>query len=176
MKRVRIGTGAAFSGDIIDPAVEIAEKGDAGYIAGDHLAELTLAIQQKQRKRDPSRGFAPDIPRFAKAVLPTCAAKGIKWIDNGGGANPEGAGERVVEIARELGIKNLKVAVIVGDDILSRLDGLRAKNVSFQNLDTGEDFALIKDRVVAANIYTGAWSIVDALRQGADVVITGRCA
>ncbi|MDR7463589.1 MAG: acyclic terpene utilization AtuA family protein [Armatimonadota bacterium] len=176
MKRVRIGGGAAFSGDRVFPAVELVEKGDLHYIAFDYLAELTLAIQQKVKKKDPRRGYAPDIEWAGQEILPRCARRGLRYLTNGGGANPKAAGEKAAEILREYGIRGKKVAVVLGDDITEELDRYRAQGVSLTNLDTGEPFDRIRDRVVSANAYLGAWPMVEALAQGADVLITGRCA
>lgn len=175
MKKIRLGSGSAFWGDTLEPAIELVEKGDIDYIGFDHLAELTLAILQRIKAKDPTKGYIPDIVPFMKAILPTCARKGIKIITNAGGANPEAAGEVVIAMAREMGLRGLKVGVVVGDDIAHRLDEIRAQGVRLKNLDTGEeDIDRISDRIVAANAYIGSESIIEALRQGADVVVTGR--
>jgi len=176
MKTIRIGGGAAFSGDRVAPASELVEKGELNYVAFDYLAELTLAIQQKVRKKDPRRGYAPDIERAGREILPRCARQGIRYLTNGGGANPRSAGEKVVEILRGCGMTGRRVAVVLGDDITADLDRFRAEGVPLTNLDTGEHFDRIRDRVISANAYLGAWPLVEALAQGADVVITGRCA
>ena len=175
MKKVRVGSGSGFWGDMIDPAVEVVEKGDVGYIAFDHLAELTLSILQRQRANDPGKGYIEDVVPICKAILPTCVKKGIRIITNAGGANPEAAADRVLAIAREFELKGVKVAVVLGDDVKDRLEPCRAKGWKFRNLDTdAEDIDSIRDRIVAANVYLGAEPIVEALKKGAQVIVTGR--
>ncbi len=175
MKKVRIGSGSAYWGDLLDPAVELVKKGNIKYIGFDHLAELTMAILQRIKTKDPTKGYIPDIIPWMKAILPDCAEKGIIPVSNAGGANPEAAGDEVVKLAKEMGLTGVKVGVVVGDDVFGKLDEMRAKGIKFKNLDTGEeDIDRIKDRIVAANAYVGADSIVDALKEGANVIVTGR--
>ncbi len=175
MKKVRLGSGSAYWGDMLEPAIELAEKGNLDYLGFDHLAELTMSILQRMRTKDPTKGYIPDVLPFMRKLLPIAVKNKVKLITNGGGANPEAAADEVVKIARELGFKGLKIGVVTGDDILHRLDDILAKGIVLRNLDTGEeDISRIKDRIVAANAYTGADSIIDALKAGADVVIAGR--
>jgi hypothetical protein len=174
MKTIRLGTGTAFWGDMLDGAFTAVEKGNIDYLCSDHLAELTLCILQKLKRRNPEEGYTRDIIPMMKRVLPVCAQKGIKIVDNGGGANPTAAADKIAEIATELGLNGLKIGVVRGDDITDRIDELRSKGVSFSNMDTGEDFQSIRDRVVNATVYIGHEPILEALKQGADVVITGR--
>jgi hypothetical protein len=173
-KIIRIGAGQGFYGDTFFPAIEIAQKGNVQYIAFDALAELTLAILQKDRQKDPSLGYTRDLPIFMQWLLPACREKGIKLITNAGGINPEGAMEKVLAVAKRLGMTGLKVGMVTGDDVHPRLDELRTKGVALANVDTGEPFDTIKDRALFATAYIGAAPIVEALRQGADVVVTGR--
>jgi Acyclic terpene utilisation family protein AtuA len=176
MKSIRIGAGQGFYGDTPDGAVAVAERGDVSYICCDALAELTMAILQKDRLRDPTGGFARDLPAFMRALLPTTREKGIRIITNAGGMNPAAAAAAVRQVAAELGIDELRVATVTGDDLSSRLDELRADGVDLSNMDTGADLAAIRDRVVFAVAYLGARPIVEALEGGADVVVTGRVA
>lgn len=175
MKSIRIGSGSGWWGDMLDPAVELAEKGDVNYIGFDHLAELTLSILQRMRKRDPKMGYIPDIIPWSKALLPITFEKGIKMITNAGGANPESAADEVVKIAKGLGLTDMKAGVVTGDDITDRLNDIRRKGWKFTNIDTGEeDIDRIEGKIVAANVYIGADTIIECLRNGADYVITGR--
>jgi hypothetical protein len=175
MKKVRLGSGSAFWGDMLEPAVELVEKGDIKYIGFDHLAELTLAIFQRIKAKDPTKGYIPDIIPWMKAILPGAWRNGCKVITNAGGANPEMGAEEVLKIARDLGMKGMKIGVVVGDDVSARLSELIDKGVKFPNLDSKEeDLSRIKDRIVAANAYIGSDSIIDALKEGAQVVVTGR--
>jgi hypothetical protein len=176
MKTVRIGAGQGFYGDTPDGAVAVAERGDVAYICCDALAELTMAILQKDRLRDPDGGFARDLPAFMRALLPVARDRGIRIITNAGGMNPRAAAASVRDVAAELGIDGLRVATVTGDDITAALDDLRGTGVELRNMDTGADLAEVRDRVVFAVAYLGARPIVDALAAGADVVVTGRVA
>ena len=176
MKTVRIGAGQGFYGDTPDGAVAVAERGEVAYICCDALAELTMAILQKDRLRDPNGGFARDLASFMHELLPVARHNGIRIITNAGGMNPRAAAAAVREVAAELGIDGLRVATVTGDDVTSRLDELRGAGVDLRNMDTGADLAEVRDRVVFAVAYLGARPIVDALEAGADVVVTGRVA
>lgn len=174
MKKIRIATGTGFWGDKLDAAYAAVENGNINYLCSDHLAELTMCILQKLKKRNPNDGYTRDIVPMMKRILPTAVKKGIKIIDNSGGVNPEAAADKVVEIARELGLKGLKVACVLGDNITDRVAELRSRGICFDHMDTGQKFETIQDQMVNASVYIGCESIVEALKQGADVVITGR--
>ncbi len=175
MKKVRLGSGSAFWGDMLEPAVELVEKGDISYIGFDHLAELTLAIFQRIKAKDPQKGYIPGIIPWMKAILPPAWRNGCKVITNAGGANPEAGADEVLKIARDLGMKGMKIGVVVGDDAFPRLEELLDKGLEFPNLDSkAKDFSSIKDRIVAANAYIGSDSIIEALKGGAQVIVTGR--
>ena len=175
MKKIRVGSGSAFWGDMLDPAVEMAKDGNVNYIGFDHLAELTLALLTRMKMKDPNKGYIQDIIPWMKALLPIAYPKGIKIITNAGGANPEKACDEVVKIAKDFEMGGMKIGMVTGDDILPQLEEIRAKGWKFKNLDTGEeDIDRIKDRIVAANAYIGADQIIETLQAKADVVITGR--
>lgn len=175
MKSIRIGCGSASWGDMLDPAVELAERGNVQYIGFDHLAELTMSILQRMKQKDPKRGYIPDLVPWMKRLLPIAREKHIKLLTNAGGANVEAAGEAVAEVARSIGYTGLKIGLQFGDDVLARIPEFRAQGLKFPNLDTGEeDIDRIVDRIVSANVYIGSEAQIDALGQGADVVITGR--
>lgn len=174
-RQVRLGAGSGFWGDALDPAVELLEKGRVDYLSMDYLAELTMALLQRQRLKDPKTGFITDLPQHMRTLLPLARRAGTRIVCNGGGANPRAGAERVLELARELGLRGTRIAVVEGDDLLGRLDELVASGIDLTNLDSGEtNFAGILNRVVAANAYTDSSGIVSALRGGADVVIAGR--
>src|SRR5437016_6135034 len=103
MKSIRIGCGSASWGDMLDPAVELAERGDVQFIGFDHLAELTMSILQRMKSKDPKRGYIPDLVPWMKRLLPVAREKGIRMLTNAGGANVEAAGEAVADLARQLG-------------------------------------------------------------------------
>ncbi|MDB4896555.1 MAG: hypothetical protein JWN15_2817, partial [Firmicutes bacterium] len=174
MHTVRIGAGQGFYGDSLLPVLDVARHGNVKYISFDTLAELTLAILEKGRKKDPTQGFTKDVIPMMRNLLPICREKGIKLITNAGGINPAGAAKAVAQVAAELGLKGLKIACVTGDDIHDRLDELTAQGVTFNDKETGQELGDVRDRVLFASVYLGADVIAEALRQGADVVITGR--
>lgn len=173
----RVGSAEGFYGDNVLSALPMILGEYVDVVCFEALAELTLSILQKDRMRDPSRGFTFDIEIIASKVLPEAYKRKIPLITNGGGLNPHGAGERVKAIARELGLTGLKIAVVSGDDQLNRLDELQAKGEKLANIDTGVALADAETSDwVTANVYLGAEPIVEALKHGADMVITGRVA
>lgn len=175
MKTLRIGNGSAYWGDMLDPAVELAEKGQLDYLGLDHLSELTMAILQRMKNKNPERGYIPDLVTWTEALLPHTHRNGVKMITNAGGTNPEAGGRAVVELARRMGITGFKIGTVSGDDVFGQLDNLAAEGVKFTNLDTGEEgLGRIRDKIVAANVYVGSESIVEALAEGAEMVIAGR--
>lgn len=171
MKTIRIGAGAGYSGDRIEPAVELAECGDIGYLVFECLAERTIAIAQQNKLRDAAKGFDPMLAERMHAVLKTCVDRGIRIVTNMGAANPMGAARKVCEIATALGVSHLKIGVVVGDDVLEIL-----KAGDFRIEETGEQIASVADRIISANAYLGFAPITEALAAGANVVITGRVA
>ncbi|AWB07692.1 ABC transporter substrate-binding protein (plasmid) [Azospirillum humicireducens] len=171
MKTIRIGSGAGYSGDRIEPAVELAEKGEIQYLVFECLAERTIAIAQGAKLKDPSKGYDPLLADRMRAVLGLCHAKGIRIITNMGAANPAAAAARTREIAQSLGLHGLKIAAVTGDDVLAEL-----KSGGHRIEETGAPVSSMADKLVSANAYLGAAQIVEALKAGADVVITGRVA
>jgi Acyclic terpene utilisation family protein AtuA len=169
MRTIRIGSGAGYSGDRIEPALELAEKGDIDYLVFECLGERTVALAQQARMKNPEAGFDPLLEERMRAVLSLCAAKGIKVVTNMGAANPEAAAKKTAEIARSLGLPSLKIAAVVGDDVL---DACKAGD--FPILEFDGSIKKLGNRLISANAYLGAEPMADALTRGADVVITGR--
>ena len=172
MKTLRIGSGAGYSGDRIEPAVELAEQGDLDYLVFECLAERTIALAQQARISDPASGYDPLLSERMRRVLPFVGARQgrrrLRVITNMGAANPLAAAIEVRRIAGELGL-TLKVVAVVGDDVL---DVLRPEQV----LDNGQTLGSLGERLISANAYLGVDGILEALRADADVVITGRVA
>ncbi|MCX4063980.1 DUF1446 domain-containing protein [Pseudomonas sp. S1Bt30] len=172
MNTLRIGSGAGYSGDRIEPAVELAEHGDLDYLVFECLAERTIALAQQTRISDPQGGYDPLLGERMRRVLPFVGAQSgrrrLRVITNMGAANPLSAADEVRRIAHELGL-DLKVLAVVGDDVLPLL---RPEQV----LDNGQTLASLGARVISANAYLGVDGILEALRAEADVVITGRVA
>jgi len=169
MRTIRIGSGAGYSGDRIEPAVELAEKGDIQYLVFECLGERTVALAQQARMKNPQDGFDPLLEERMRAVLPRCAAKGIKIVTNMGAANPAAAARKTAEIARSLGLSALKVAAVVGDDVLQ---ACRERDLPIMEFDG--TIRQLGNRLLSANAYLGAEPMAQALSAGADVVITGR--
>lgn len=168
-RMVRIGTGAGYAGDRIEPAVELAEKGKLGYLVFECLAERTIALAQKHKLEDPEKGYDPLLEKRMRQVLPFSADNGIKIITNMGAANITAAGEIQRGILEEMGLPHLKVGLVSGDDIL---DDLFASD--FMQFKALEQIPRIKHHMISANAYLGARPILDVLQKGADIVITGR--
>lgn len=176
MRTVRIGAGQGFYGDTVDGALDVARHGDVAYICCDALAELTMAILQRDRMRDPRRGFTRDLPDFMAALLPICRERGIRIVTNAGGINPVGGAAAVAATAREVGMDDLRIGVVVGDDLTARIDELRALGEPLAHLDSGAPLDDVRDRIVFGVAYLGARPVVEALERGAEVVVTGRVA
>ncbi len=155
---VRLGGGQGFYGDGIAPVGDLLAAG-VDYFIGEALAELTLAILQKDRQRDESLGYTRDLPRYVEAVLPYVLDGGTRFITNAGGINPIGAGRAVKVALRDHGVAGVTVATIVGDDVRPKAETIA-----------------LPDDALFANAYLGARPIVDALAGGAQIVITGRVA
>lgn len=174
MAAVRIGGGLGFYGDRLDPSSALIERGDLQFLAFDHLAELTMAILEKDRARDPAGGFTKDLVPLMKALLPEARRQGVRLVTNAGGLNPKGARRAVQALACTLGMTDLKIAAVTGDDLLPRIDELLSEEAEVEPLADGVALADVRDRLLFLNAYLGAQPIVDVLNQGAELVITGR--
>jgi hypothetical protein len=170
VKRVRIGSGAGYSGDRIDPAIELARFGNLNYLVFECLAERTIALAHQSKRKLRSDGYDPLLAERMVAVLPHCKKDGIKIISNMGAADPIAAARKTKEVAQSLGLDGVRVAAVQGDDVLDLMPG------SYVFTETGEQVDTIFDRIISANAYFGATPIVEALAGGADVILTGRAA
>src|SRR5258706_15138156 len=121
MRNIRLGSGAGYSGDRIEPGVELAEHGDIDYLVFECLAERTIALAQQAKQKDPGSGFDPLLEARMRAVLGVCAGKGIRIVTNMGAANPVAAARKTAAVAAELGLTGLKIAAVTGDDVLDRV-------------------------------------------------------
>ena len=174
-EKIRIAAGQGFWGDLPDAPVRQVEGGPIDYLMLDYLAEVTMSIMQKQKSRDANAGYARDFVPLMKEILPACVARDIKVTANAGGVNVLGCATAVRDVARELGLSGrVKIGIVTGDDILGRIDELLDRGIALRNMDTGEPLSTVRDRIQSANAYLGAAPIVEALNQGARVVITGR--
>ncbi len=172
---VRVAAGQGFWGDWLEAPVRQVEGGAIDYLMLDYLAEVTMSILQKQRGRDPNAGYARDFVTQMERILPAVASRGIRVISNAGGVNPRGCALAVRAAADRLGLGgDIRIGLVSGDDLMDRLDSLGADGESFANMETGEPLSTIRDQVRSANAYLGMAPVVEALRRGANIVITGR--
>ncbi len=168
-----VGNAAGFATDRVDAGVPVVkaliESGAPAALFYETLAERTLAYAQRNRLRDPEKGYTPDLERFLAPVLKDCVAHNIPILGNFGAANPAGAAKAIHRLAQELGIEGIKVAVVEGDDVREGLPSMQVQAWEEEPL-----FDVGRSDIVAANAYLGARPIADALALGADVVVTGR--
>ncbi|UCC74838.1 MAG: DUF1446 domain-containing protein [Gemmatimonadota bacterium] len=171
----RIAAGQGFWGDWLEAPVLQVEAGPIDYLVMDYLAEVTMSILQKQRNRDASQGYARDFVPLIGRILGTCIDRGIRVIANAGGVNPLSCRDAVFDVAAAAGLAGrARVGVITGDDLLERIDELLAAGIELRNMETGEPLESVRGRIRSANAYIGAAPIIEALKDGADVVIAGR--
>ena len=171
---IRIANAGGYWGDDLGQFQRQLELGPVDYVSLDFLAEITMSIMQKQRARDPRAGYARDFVAQVEAALPLLAKHGARVITNAGGVNPLACRGALLETAQLHGTP-LEVAAVVGDDLVDRLGELNATGVSLDNMDDGTAFTTVRSRVSSANAYYGAWPVVEALKSGAQIVVTGRC-
>src|SRR4051794_11741902 len=167
---IRIANGQGFWGDWLEAPVRLVEQGPIDYLALDYLAEITMSILQKQKLANPQLGYARDFPPLIGRLAKKLRSRGVRVIANAGGVNPVACAEEVHRLAPDLSI-----AVVLGDDIYDRIDDLLARGVELCNMETDEPLSGVRDRILSANAYTGAFPLAEALQTRADVVIAGRC-
>ncbi|MBP1919475.1 acyclic terpene utilization AtuA family protein [Youngiibacter multivorans] len=172
MKKLRIGSGAGYAGDRLEPALVLMEKGEIDYIGFECLAERTIAIAQQEKLKNPDKGYNALLEMRMEKVLPLAYKNKVKVITNMGAANPDGAARVVAKMAEDMGLKGMKIASVSGDDVLGMLDKYQDTTV----WETGEALKALDGEVVSANAYLGIEGIVEALANGADIIITGRVA
>jgi Acyclic terpene utilisation family protein AtuA len=174
---VRLAGGQGFWGDDLDAPVRLVEGGPLDYLMLDYLAEVTMSILRKLRSRDPSAGYARDFVTLMGHIWPTCVERSVRVVANAGGVNPRGCADELEDVGREVGVAGRsRIGLVRGDDLMPRLEELMAAGHQLAHMETGAPLASIVDRVRSANAYLGAGPVVDALRRGADVVVTGRVA
>jgi hypothetical protein len=172
---VRIAAGQGFWGDWLEAPVRQVEGGQIDYLVLDYLAEVTMSILQKQRSRDPAMGYARDFVTQIERILPAIADQGVRVVSNAGGVNPRACALAVRAAADRAGVgENIRIALVSGDDLLPELDALVAGGEPLANMDTGEPISTVRPDVQSANAYLGMRPVVEALDQGANIVITGR--
>ena len=173
--KVIVANCSGFWGDDPTAARRQVEGGRIDYLVMDYLAEITMAIMQKQRQRNPEAGYATDFVHQLRDILPECVERNIRIVANAGGVNPLGCKRAVERLAEELGLaERVKVAVVLGDDIYAGLDDILAAGEPLAHMESGQVLKDIRDRVLSANVYLGATPVARALELGADIVIAGR--
>ncbi len=172
MKSIKIGSGAGYSDDRLEPALDIIRDGDVDYIVFECLAERTIAIAQQRKMKDSKQGYDSLLEYRMAQVLPLCVENNVKIVTNMGAANPKAAAEMVKQIAEKQGLQHLKIAAVTGDDVFPKIE--RYQNETL--LENGKQIKELGSSIVSANAYIGAAGIVQALKAGADIVITGRAA
>jgi hypothetical protein len=170
---IRIASGQGFWGDLLSAPLDQVTGGPIDYLMMDYLAEVTMSIMQKQKLKNPELGYAKDLVTTIEQILPHLVEKKIKLITNGGGVNLDACRDAILEVARRQGL-SINVGVVSGDNILENIDELIDEGAELKNMEDGEAVDNVRDRILSANVYLGAGPIVEALRQGADIVITGR--
>src|SRR5215472_12082739 len=169
-KTVRIGGASGYWGDTMSAPRQLVEKGDVQYLVFDYLAEVTMSILAKMRQRSPEAGYATDFIALAmKPLIGEIARRRIKVIANAGGVNLEACRQALARVSAEAGVR-LKIGTVEGDDLLPRIDELRAPDI--RDMATG---APLPEKLLSVNAYLGGFPIAAALDAGADIVITGRC-
>ena len=171
---LRIANAGGYWGDDLSQLKRQIELGPVDVVTLDFLAEITMSIMQKQRTRDARAGYARDFVAQIEESLELLLARGVRVISNAGGVNPIACRAALLEMAQQHG-RSLEVSAVVGDDLMSRLGELNANGVPLDDMETGASFVAIRDRVSSANAYFGAWPVVEALKGGAQIVVTGRC-
>ena len=170
---LRIGAGASYAGDRIEPAALLAEHGALDYLVFETLAERTIALAQVQRLKDPAIGYNELMEERLRAVLPHCKAQGTRIVSSMGAANPQAAAHKAAQIVRDMKLGPLKIAAVIGDDVL---EYCRANAQTLPIMESGLPLSSLQGEILSANAYLGADNIVQALEQGADMVLTGRVA
>lgn len=169
-KKIRIGSGAGYAGDRLEPALELIEKGNLDYIIFECLAERTIALGQQEKEQDEEKGYNRLLEYRMRKVLPLAQKYGVKVITNMGAANPQAAAEMTKRIAVEEHVAGMNIAYVTGDDITDNLEKYMEEDV----LETSRKLAEYRKNILSANVYMGADGILEALQRGADIVITGR--
>ncbi len=172
--RIRIASGQGFWGDLPSAPMDQATRGPVDYLVLDYLAEVTMSILRKQMRRDPLLGYAKDLVSLMRPLLPVMAERGLRVVTNGGGVNPRSCAKAIIEEARRQGFTGVKIGIVTGDDILDNVDTLVGGGMLLKNMETGRPVTDVRSQLQSANVYFGAAPIVEALRRGADIVVTGR--
>src|SRR5262245_12490955 len=170
---VRIANASGYWGDDPEALARQVRGGPVDYVTLDFLAEITMVILQRQRARDPKLGFAYDFVQMLDPLLPELVEQGVRVVANAGGVNVTACGDRIADACGARGVAPV-LGMVQGDDLMARLDELLQHGLPFVNMDDGRPLRPVRQQVVAANAYLGAWPIAQALGAGAQLIVTGR--
>ena len=168
MKTIKIANGQGFWGDSIEAPKKLIKSGEIDYLTLDYLAEVTMSIMQKQKLKNPKAGYAKDFVELIKNVKKDIIKNNVKIIANAGGVNPLQCSKEILKLFTS--DEKIKIGIIEGDDIFADIDKLLENGADFKNMDTGQNFNAIKDKVYSANVYIDSFTISKALNMGADIV------
>jgi hypothetical protein len=171
---VRIANGQGFWGDSVDAPARLVREGPLDYLTLDYLAEVTMSIMQKKKRRDPNSGYAEDFVAMVGEIATEIREKGIRVVASAGGVNPQGCLDALRATLGGAGMKGMKIGSVAGDDIFARLDGILAGGEPLANMDDGRPLSAVRDRVLSANVYLSTHPIAEALGEGAAIVVAGR--
>ncbi len=171
---IRIASGQGFWGDLPIAPIRQVKSGGIDYLMMDYLAEVTMSILQKQKSRNPEFGYARDFVDVIDQILPEIAEGKVKVMSNAGGVNPRACVAAIKALAASRGYPDVKIAVVDGDDILDRMDELILAGHRLSHMETGEPAQRKRSAFLSANVYFGAEPMVQALAQGAQIIVTGR--
>ncbi len=177
MKTIKIASGQGFWGDWLEAPVRQVRLGSIDYLMLDYLAEVTMSILSKQKKRNPDYGYARDFVDLIREILPDIVTKNIRVLANAGGVNPRACANAILAEAKKQGLADkIRVAIVEGDDLVNRIDELLDAGEALKNIDTGEPISRIRDSIESSNAYIGCEELVKALDAGADIIVCGRVA
>lgn len=171
---IRIGNGQGFWGDWLEAPRRLIEDGPIDYLVLDYLSEVTMSILEKQKRRDPGRGYATDAVSLAATLMPRLLEDGIRIVTNAGGVNPKACARAILDQTKAAGISGVKIAVVLGDDIGDRVDDMVSRGIRFDDIDTGRAIEDIRADLLSAHVYLGGFPLAEAISTGAQVVIAGR--
>ena len=171
---IRIANGQGFWGDWLEAPRRLVRDGPIDYLVLDYLSEVTMSILEKQRRRNPARGYAADFVDLAVGLLPRLASDGIRIVTNAGGVNPAACARAILDRASSADRRGTRIAVVSGDDISGRIDELASRGIRFDDIDTGRPLEAIRNDLLSAHVYIGGFPLAEALATGADIVIAGR--
>ena len=171
---IRIANGQGFWGDWLEAPLRQMDGGPIDYLVLDYLAEVTMSILEKQRRRDPDKGFATDFVALATRLMPRLLSEGVTIVTNAGGVNPRACARAILRGVRGAGGRRARIAVVLGDDLSDRIDGMVGRGIRFDDLDTDRPLEAVRDRLLSAHVYLGGFPLAEALATGAQIVIAGR--